>query len=85
MNYDIYCPNNLYYYINEDIVIRTINNTSDKYIWGYSYPQHKMILLIPPYSKRKYMFSKSTKKIILKYDNISYIINLSYNNIYTIP
>ena len=85
MDYDIYCPYNLYYYTNKPVIIRTIDNTSDEYIWGYSYPENRHILLVPPNTKRNYIFLNSIKKIILKYKKISYIVNLSYNNILTVP
>lgn len=85
MNKDIHCPYDLYYYIDKPIKIKIIDNTSDEYIWGYSYPENKHILLIPPNTKRKYIFLSSVRKILLMYQNKSYVVNLTYDNIFTVP
>jgi hypothetical protein len=85
MDYELFCPQRLFYYINKNIIIRTINNTSEEYVWVYSYPNKKYMLVMPPNTKRRYMFTDTTKKIMLQYDKKCYIVNLSYDNILTIP
>tara|TARA_B110000977_G_scaffold201369_1_gene295619 strand:+ start:1985 stop:2239 length:255 start_codon:yes stop_codon:yes gene_type:complete len=84
MDFNIFVPYGINYYVAEPIYFITFNNISNEYIYGYSLHK-KNIFILPPHTKRKYLFLLTMKKIIIKYHKNNYLIKLIENMIYTIP
>lgn len=81
MDIDIYTPFGTNYYVDDDVQLIYFLNKTNKFLWFYN-NKLTLIILMPPFSERKYMFLKKVKKINLIIKSVSYTLYLVNNRLF---